>query len=46
MAGRVLAVEAFGVDSPEQFGLVAEEVVSVEGSEGVGQQGEPEVLSE
>lgn len=44
MAERLLVVEAFGVDSPEQFGLVAEEVVSVEGGEGVGQYGEPEIV--
>lgn len=34
----LLVIEAFCVDGPQQFGLVAEEVVSVERGEGVRQQ--------
>ena len=46
MAKSILVVEAFSVDGPEQFGLVAEEVVSVESCKSVGQNGEPEIVSE
>lgn len=42
----VLLVEALGVDYPESFCLVAEVGVGVEGGEGIGEDCEPEVLSE
>lgn len=42
----VLLVEALGVDCPESFRLVAEVGVGVEGGEGIGEECEPEILSE